>query len=244
MVAAEVSADYFAHQPRDPNRRRYARQLESRDALSAFDVPARALTIAGPQTAEERACVPPVALLCCGPSLKDTWDDTRDFPCHSIVIAVNDAGWLNRHHWLCFSDKHIIDPIWAKKYAPPIVGCLTNKAFCGQASAHGLQAIRPETFHDGKALTKGTSYSMVAAVWWAVKQAKALGTVVHLHGYDCSHTPSVAGIDRHGSHAPARWRSEATFLRQVWDKSIVCHGRAPKGMLDYLNGITKEPVLK
>lgn len=177
-----------------------------------------------------------VAILCCGPSVRETWSELM-FPSFDCVIAVNDAGQLFAHHWIVGSDGHILKPILEGVNRRPLVGALTNRAWVGRFQAIGLQAIRPDTFDQNGPFGRAhTTYSFVAALWFALKEAGPYGHV-HVHGFDASQTPSVTGIDRFHSHRPARWRQEAEKLKVLWDASrITNHGKAPGWLLDFLCG--------
>lgn len=185
-----------------------------------------------------------MAILACGPSVRETWTDEffDDFP---IVIAVNDAAWPRpgtddrpfRHHWVVGSDAHILTPILKGERPRPHTGALTNRAYGPQFERLGLLYVRPHTFNKGGPLgARHTSYSFVAAVWFALENAGPLGHV-HIHGFDASVTPSVTGIDKNHSHKNARWRAEADLLRMVWDDSrITNYGRASTLLLDHIAG--------
>lgn len=195
--------------------------------------------------APEYPLTPRVAVLACGPSIRETWDDREDFTKFDLVVAINDAPWPRpgtndrplRHHWIAASDAHILKPVLEGKVLRPMVGALTNRGFGPQFEKQGLKWIRPHTFSpDGPLGKKHTSYSFVAAVWFALRAAGPTGTV-DIHGFDASQTPSITGIDKAHSHKNARWRSEAELLKIIWDeRRIVNHGKVSQSLLAQLAG--------
>ena len=229
-----MGARFYARGPRKPDRTRYRHQLLSPASLpvvaastqDAVSTPDHTLTASSRR----------IALLCPGPSLRTTWIDAL-FEKFNLVIAINDAAWLYRHHWIVGSDRHILQPVLDGQKPRPLIGALTNRAYGPRFQAIGLQYVRPETFNPNGPLGKRhTSYSMVAAVWFALRQCGPQG-VVEIHGFDASPDPSITGIDRHGSHKGARWRDEAQRLRMVWDASrIRSMGNAASWLLDFVAG--------
>lgn len=221
-----------------PDRSRYRHQLRGvvYYAPRAPAVMVPPLVPPSPESCAHGAQDRRVAVLCCGPSVRETWSELQFQHC-ATVIAVNDAGQLFDHHWIVGSDGHILKPILEGKSRRPLIGALTNRAWVERFKSVGLQAIRPDTFDQNGPFGKGhTSYSFVAALWFALKEAGPWGQV-HIHGFDASSTPSVTGIDRFHSHKPSRWRQEADKLRVIWDAArIVNHGRAPGWLLDFLAG--------
>lgn len=174
-----------------------------------------------------------VAVLACGPSLVRKYTPHEKF---DLIVAVNSAGWLYPCDWLAFSDRHIIQPVFAGEYPKPTVGLLTNKGWKDDAARHGLEWA-PLPIYDyrlknltpamaGLCIEQGMTecgFTFPNALFFAGQQNPS---EVHVFGFDCAMTvEDVAGVK--GYHTRKRWLSELPWIKEAMPKGAIlrceCH---------------------
>jgi len=182
-----------------------------------------------------------VALLCPGPSLREVYCDDM-FEEFEAVIAVNTAGWLFFHHWLAFLDRHVWTPVREKRLNVhlPLVGILSNNAFCDEAAPMGWKAEPMPSYYgvgvseEAKRLTSREKmpFTMPNALEFALKRFPQARVTVF--GMDYAVNQPCAGNVK-GDRSVKRFSDEAIWLRSVWNEArIEVEGRASQALLDYL----------
>jgi hypothetical protein len=181
-----------------------------------------------------------VALLCPGPSIRETWSDAK-FPEYDLVVAVNTAGWFYKCHWLAFADKGVGTPIFEGERPKPISGVLVaSTAHIVRANRCGIgtRALRCETrpgVHEpslrgchtcGFTMPNALKFALDACEKWDDRN-------VDIYGMDWSQTNGVAVLAS-DDHSLKRWRREATWLRYFWQPRIQVFGRCSRGLLWYV----------
>lgn len=197
-----------------------------------------------------------IALLCCGPSLREVWDESK-FDDYSMVVAVNTAGWIFRCHWLCAADHDIFTNkdrtgIYDPQGRLPLCGILSNAERGKEAKLRGLQwhplklqgpdwiARHARGLNRHPPDSVQCCFTFPNALAWSLVQAR--GGMVHVYGIDFSQTPGDV-VGKKGCHDPKRWQKESAWLQLIWQPSrIRCFGRIKPNVLAYLEG--RESLLK
>jgi hypothetical protein len=238
-----VPAEYYNRALPRPDYARYATRLSAAPAPLSVASGAVEEVIWG----EESTIGLPrnVALLMSGPSLLETWDDFR-LPQFAAVVAVNSAAHKFSCHWWAASDQFHAVALAAGHVRRPLGGFVSTRAWAKRFKHLGLPTVHPPTIYGGafsalfvrvNPTRDRTTYSSVAAYWQAVQLAAASGGVIEMFGYDASAEPCVMG--QKNGHTSARWQDEMIFLRELWDRNTITHGRAPEWMLKYLRRETE-----
>lgn len=181
-----------------------------------------------------------VALLVPGPSLVEFWSDAK-FDEYECVVAVNGAAHLFRCHWMCGVDKGLVKASLDGVKRRPLLGFVTNRAWCAGAAAIGLEGVQPDPYY-GRNMPKGLSiprthspdrcgYTCVSALWYALKMSD--GAPLDIYGFDFAiHIDDVDGTK--GDHSAGRFKIEAAWLRGWWRSDIRVFGRAKRELLEFL----------
>lgn len=168
----------------------------------------------------------PIAVLCPGPSLTKLWNVAKSAD-YEVIIGVNTAAWLFPVDWLAFTDTHIITPIRAGTYAPPLAGYITNK---GQATAPDRERILLPLYHrdldcltpELRALASAQGmtecgYTFPNALH--VAQQWAQGGPIDVYGFDCAmQRHDAAGQE--GYHTRKRWLTELPWIKSQWSANV------------------------
>jgi len=160
-----------------------------------------------------------IAVLACGPSLKQGWHDNKakEF---DAVVAVNTAAWRYGCDWLVFSDTHVERGLTKL----PRIGVVTNS----RAEITRNNAIRPLPIGE-------SNTSKLTPAMRAIAEAQGMGQCgftlpnalrfaaeewpgcdVTLFGFDCSELPCVGGMNAPGSHDADRWARELPWVRECF----------------------------
>jgi hypothetical protein len=193
-----------------------------------------------------------VALLCPGPSLGILWNEDL-FQDYDEVVAVNSAGHIYRHHWICGVDRHIILPFLEEKLELPIRGFLTHKSWiqnirkklpdkeCALPGPYCGDYIRPEMVREMK--TNRCGYTMPNAVWFC--RDNYPDSNIHVYGFDCAiGAPDIGKT--HGDRKWLRFDRELKWLKEYWHEDFLVNSNLPMSILKWLNDgnteITSAPL--
>ena len=182
-----------------------------------------------------------VALLCPGPSLKRLWSEDL-FKEYKEVVAVNTAGHVFRHHWLCGVDRHIYQPFLDGQIPLPLLGFLTHKSWANQINKKFPEMIvhlpgpyfgddiRPEV--EKKMKTNRCGYTMPNALWFCRSRYKT--EEIHVYGFDVAiGSPDICNVT--GDRKWLRFDRELIWLKEYWHKDILVNSDLSPEILAWLN---------
>ena len=210
-----------------------------------------------------------IAILACGPSLADHWDNDMFFR-YNQVIAVNTAAWKYLCNWWAFLDPDVLNDapkinitsviggnrVNSKSVHYPTDGFITHQTM---VVPDGFKKRVPDLYNkrsdaweaypnlDGLRCSQDVSecnYTFPNALYEANKIADEIGCVdIHVFGFDCVDKKDFAGKD--GTRTKKRWMRELPWIKSQWRKTNCVHSPLNTVIEDWLNDKTDwEQVLK
>lgn len=178
-----------------------------------------------------------VALLSCGPSLKERWQNRYKYK-YDFTIGVNTAGWLYEVDMLACLDKEII--LDYPKNRPFPAQVLTHKDYPVPkkskkivSQAYNIKAKEVIPVQQLRFAASYCNYTFPQALWYIGEYFPE--AEVDVFGFDIAiHSADVVG--KAGSRGTSRWRAELPWIRFFWQKEWNCMGNASQDTLDWIIG--------